>query len=195
MTITDVTVPTNTFTTSWAVNIPGTVGATTAYAGFGGGTGGATATQEILGWTFTSGAPAGIKYEAESVPFTGSPNARAFAWPSFSGGNGVIADGTAVGAYLQFTIGVPQSGTYDLRFATKQFSSRGIVQPSVGGVNVGPPQDEYNANGNGVFQEYDAGVVTFSAAGNYTVKFTATGKNAASSGFTVVVDYVKLTPQ
>jgi len=52
MTITDSSVPADTFTTSWPINIPGTVGANTAFAGFTGGTGGLTATQEILSWTF-----------------------------------------------------------------------------------------------------------------------------------------------
>jgi len=57
MTITDVNTPGDTFTRSWVVNIPGTVCGNTAYAGFTGGTGGSTATQDILSWTFTSGAP------------------------------------------------------------------------------------------------------------------------------------------
>ena len=55
MTLTDATIPADTFTTSWTVNIPSIVGANTAYAGFSGGTGGLTATQDILTWTFTSG--------------------------------------------------------------------------------------------------------------------------------------------
>jgi hypothetical protein len=53
MTITDTVVPTNTFTTSWPINIPATIGANTAFAGFTAGTGGQTATQEILTWTYT----------------------------------------------------------------------------------------------------------------------------------------------
>jgi hypothetical protein len=57
MTITDASTPTDTFTTSWPINIPGTVGANTAYAGFGGGSGGEAATQNILNWTFASGPP------------------------------------------------------------------------------------------------------------------------------------------
>src|ERR1022692_1905234 len=40
------------FVTSWPIDIPGTVGGTTAYAGFTAGTGAATATQEVLNWTF-----------------------------------------------------------------------------------------------------------------------------------------------
>ncbi|MGA8606935.1 MAG: chitobiase/beta-hexosaminidase C-terminal domain-containing protein [Candidatus Sulfotelmatobacter sp.] len=57
MTITDANTPADTFTASWAVNLPSTVGANTAYAGFTGGTGGETSAQDILNWTFASGAP------------------------------------------------------------------------------------------------------------------------------------------
>lgn len=195
MTITDANVPADTFTTSWTVNIPSIVGGNTAWAGFTGGTGGQTATQDIATWQFTSGAPAGTKYEAESLSFKGSPNARVFAWSGFSGGNGVISDGTAAGAYLQFTVNVPQPGTYDVRYGTKQFTSRAIVQLSVNGTNVGPTEDEYNSNSNGVFKECDLGATTFSSAGSYTFKFAATGKNTSSTSYTVVVDYIKLTPQ
>ena len=54
MTILDLTVPANTFTTSFTVNIPSIVGGTNAFVGFTGGTGGQTATQEILNWTYTT---------------------------------------------------------------------------------------------------------------------------------------------
>ncbi len=54
LTLTD-TVTAKVFTYSAAVNIPGTVGASTAYVGFTGGTGGASATQNIKSWTFTPG--------------------------------------------------------------------------------------------------------------------------------------------
>ncbi len=41
-----------TFNTSWTVNIPAAVGGNTAFVGFTGGTGGLTATQEVLNWTY-----------------------------------------------------------------------------------------------------------------------------------------------
>ena len=195
MTITDATTPADTFTTSWTVNIPSTAGANTAYAGFTGGTGGLTATQDILSWTFTSGAPGTIQYEATKVPVTGSPNARSFTWTGFPDGAGEIADGTVVGAYLNFTVNVATPGTYDIKAATKEFPSRGIFQLSVNSANVGPAEDEYNANGNGVFHEYDLGNMTFPSAGNYSFKFTVTGHNSSSSGYTVCFDYIKLTAQ
>ena len=51
-TITD-TATNATFSTNYTVNIPAIVGANGAYVGFTGGTGGATAVQNILSWTYT----------------------------------------------------------------------------------------------------------------------------------------------
>ena len=53
MTITDTAIPSETFTTSWLVDIPTAVGAATAFVGFTAGTGGSTAIQEIATWTYT----------------------------------------------------------------------------------------------------------------------------------------------
>jgi hypothetical protein len=53
MTITDAT-SNATFTKTWPINIPATVGGTTALVGFTGGTGGNTAIQEIINLTMTS---------------------------------------------------------------------------------------------------------------------------------------------
>jgi Legume lectin domain/Chitobiase/beta-hexosaminidase C-terminal domain len=53
MTITD-TATNATFTTSWTINIPATVGGNTAFVGFTGGTGGQTATQQVISWTYSS---------------------------------------------------------------------------------------------------------------------------------------------
>ena len=59
MTITDM-VTAATWSTSWTINIPSTIGSNTAYVGFTGGTGGLASSQKILTWTYftTSGAPA-----------------------------------------------------------------------------------------------------------------------------------------
>ena len=190
------------FTTSKVVNIPLLVGGNTAFAGFTGGTGGATATQEILTWTFTSGAPASapnnpIQYENESSAVFNSslssgPTYRVIAWTGFTDGSGTTLDGTAAGQSVTITLNIPQTGIYDIRFATKKYTTRGIVQLSINGTNVGPAEDEYAANV--VWQEFDLGNVALTA-GNQPFKFTSTGKNASSSGFTQAFDYIKLTPQ
>jgi len=52
LTLTDQTAN-KTFTQNFTVNIPSTVNATSAYVGFTGGTGGYTALQKILNWTYT----------------------------------------------------------------------------------------------------------------------------------------------
>ena len=48
-----------TFSTSWPINIPNTVGGPTAYVGFTGGTGGETSSQKIGSWTFVFNQRAG----------------------------------------------------------------------------------------------------------------------------------------
>ena len=55
MTITDTTNTSETFTTSWPINIPSTVGGNTAFVGFTAGTGSNTAVQQILSWTLSTG--------------------------------------------------------------------------------------------------------------------------------------------
>jgi hypothetical protein len=65
-TITDTTTKA-TFTTKYTVNIPAAVGGNVGYVGFGGGTGGNTAIQDILSWTYTTldpGQPGGTSLVA-----------------------------------------------------------------------------------------------------------------------------------
>jgi hypothetical protein len=101
MSITDA-VTNATFTTTWAVNIPGTLGATAAYAGFTAGTGGYTALQSILNWTMNN-----------STGTTGT-----VATPVFSPAAGVylgtqtvtLSDATS-GATIFYTLDGTQPGT------------------------------------------------------------------------------------
>jgi hypothetical protein len=53
MTITD-TKTSASFSKSWAINIPSTVGGNTAYVGFTAGTGGLTAQQSVTAWTYAN---------------------------------------------------------------------------------------------------------------------------------------------
>ena len=67
MTITDA-ITQQAFSARWLVDIPGAVGATTAYAGFTASTGGATAIQDILYWTFTPGGGQGPRLQQPRAP-------------------------------------------------------------------------------------------------------------------------------
>jgi hypothetical protein len=197
-TITDATTG-KTFTASATVNIPSLVGGNTAFVGFTAGTGGATATQDIITWTLNSGSGTGpaIQYETESTTVfnaskSSGPAYRIFAWPGFTDGNGTTLDGTAAGQSVTITLNVAQAGTYDVKYATKAHNTRGIVQLTVNGAKVGPAEDQYSAAD--AWKEFDLGNVTL-AAGNQSFVFTTTGENPASGGFTQAYDYIKLTPQ
>jgi hypothetical protein len=199
MTITDTVNTALTFTTSWAVNIPGTVGGNTAWVGFTGGTGGLVATQEILTWTYATGVVTNPKtpvvYDTEKLTAVSSgPTFRQFSFAGFPDGVGTILDATKVGDSVTFTFNAAQPATYDVKIGVKEYTTRGIWQMSVNGVNVGPTQDEYMNTG-GTYAVLDVGTVTISTAGNQSFKFTVTGKNAASSGFTMSFDTITLTPQ
>ena len=99
-------------------------------------------------------------------------------------GAGVIADGTAVGAYLNFTVNVSASGTYDIKVGSKQIITRGIFQLSVNGTNLllrrtnTAPMPMARSQ---VIRSYNA---TFPTPGNYSFNLPVIGHNSSSSGYT-----------
>ena len=188
-----------TYQQSWTVNIPATVGGNLAFVGFTGGTGGLTASQKIETWTFVSTPPGSaaatpIQYETENLmaqSVSSGPAYRAFAWTGFVNGNGTTLDSTKAGDNVAITLNVPTAGVYDVKYAAKIHNSRGISQLAVNGANLGAPVDQYAAADS--WQEFDLGNVPLTA-GNQVFKFTVTGKNAASSSYSLSWDYIKLTP-
>ena len=75
MTITDVSTASTFSQTFQNINIPGTVGGNTAYVGFTGGTGGETAIQEIIDWSYVSG-PAPPQISPAPGSYTNAVTAR-----------------------------------------------------------------------------------------------------------------------
>jgi hypothetical protein len=200
MTITDSTNSAKTFSTSWVVNIPSAVGGNAALAGFSGGTGGLTAIQEILSWSYnaTSATPAPaatpIVYQTETLKAvaSGAPF-RTFTWAGFPDGVGTILDSTKIGDSITFTLSIPQAAIYDVQVAVKKFTLRGIWQLAVGGTNVGPQEDEYN--GSETYGVFDLGTVNVTTPGTYSFQFTVTGRNPAAPDWKMAFDTIKLTPQ
>jgi hypothetical protein len=97
-TITDPTAGTS-FTTSAAINIPSLVGGTTAYVGFTGGTGGLTAIQDILSWTYV--ASGGSPQQVATPTF--SPAAGTYTAAQLQ--SGVSISDTTTGALIYYTTG------------------------------------------------------------------------------------------
>jgi hypothetical protein len=94
LTVTDLSTSA-TFTTSKAINIPATAGATIAYVGFTGGTGGSAATQKILTWTYSNSG-------GSTTPVAASPTFSPAAGTYTSAQNVTLSDTTA-GATIYYT--------------------------------------------------------------------------------------------
>jgi hypothetical protein len=198
LTITDTTNTADTFTTSWPVNIPSIVGGNTAYVGFTAGTGGSTATQEIITWTYNNTvAPSKtpVVYATTSLTAVSSgPTFRVFAYSGFPDGNGTVLDGTKAGDNVTFTVNVATAGTYDVKVSYKKYVTRAIWQLAVNGVNAGPTVDEFLASGDS-YATSDLGSISFPTAGNYSFKFTVTSHDTGSSAYSMSFDDFTLTPQ
>jgi len=183
------------FSNSWNVNIPTTINSSTAYAGFTGGTGGVTAVQDIITWTYSSGAPKPpVSFATTSLPATTSgPPLAPFTYSGFPDGTGMLFSSTGVGDSVTFTVNVPQAGVYDIVYTTQKAANRGYLQFSINGTNVGPQSGQYATTS--AFARCDLGNFTFPAAGSYSFKFTVMGRNASSSGYSLAFDDIILTPQ
>jgi hypothetical protein len=93
MTITDAVNQSQNFSTNWTINIPATVGGNTANVGFTAGTGGLTAIQEIVTWTYTtnSGLPT-----ASTPTFSPAPG-------NYTSAQSVTLSDTTTGATIYYT--------------------------------------------------------------------------------------------
>lgn len=140
------------------------------------------------------GEPPGITYEAEDLTAsTSSGDTRsAFDDTMMSGGKGDKLDANAAGDFVAYNVNVPAAGTYKVLVGVKKHATRGIFQLAIDGVNQGSPQDGYNATVE--YIEADLGNKTFSSSGTKEFRFTVTGKNANSLGYTLAFDYIKLVP-
>jgi len=183
-----------TYTHSFPIDIPRVIGSASAYVGFTGGTGGLTASQKILTWTFaTAPLVAPVTFEAETLSGRSSgPVFRTFSWPGFPDGIGTILDATAVGDNVTFTANIARAGSYDLHVTAKNYNTRGIWQLSVDGVNVGTPHDEYSPTE--AYSDFDVGSVIINSAGSHTFRFSVVGRNAKSTGSRLSIDSLKFNP-
>jgi hypothetical protein len=115
MTITDATTATGSFSVTWPVNIPSTVGANTALAGFTGATGGYTSNQNILSWTMSSSGSGGGTVATPTFNPAGG---------TYPGTQTVALSDTTAGSTIFYTLDGSQPGTSagSPTSATKQYS-------------------------------------------------------------------------
>jgi hypothetical protein len=109
-----------------------------------------------------------------------------------SGGAGTYFNATAVGNYITYTVPVGTAGTYHVRVGVQTKPNKGKFRLAINGIAQGVVQDEYAASVG--YEVRDLGTVYLNA-GNQAFKFTVTGKNASSTGYTLAFDYLDLIPQ
>lgn len=107
-------------------------------------------------------------------------------------------DATATGQSITLALPNISVGTYDLTARVKKGPSRGIAQMSIGSsvsgtfTNLGAVMDHYNASL--IYTDLATLRVTLASSGTKYLKFTVTGKNAASSNHWIVPDSFTLVP-
>ncbi len=185
-------------TQTYKVDIAGTLGSTTGYVGFTGGTGQLAATADIESWSYLAGSSnkPQLLYPTQSLTAVSSgPTFRSFAWSGYTDGQGTVLDSTKVGDKVSLTVHVPTSGTYDIKVNSKRFNNRAIFQLAVDGLTSGPQIDEYLVNsGDGVLGTFDLGTLALSA-GAHTFTFTVVGQTAGSSDWKLSFGQIVLTAE
>jgi hypothetical protein len=140
-----------------------------------------------LGMTGRLSAQSTVSFEAENLTYT--PNGATASVQTdvnSSGGKWIELAGNSVGDYINFAIPSVAAGTYQLQMEWKGNTTRGILQLSVDGTNLGPTLDQY-ATGQ-TYPTTTFGTVTFSSTGTHTILLTVTGKNSASSSYQLSAD-------
>jgi hypothetical protein len=119
-----------------------------------------------------------------------------------SAGAGAFFDATSPGQFVTFDVPNVAAGTYDVRIGTKSWNNKGKWQLAISrldGVgstsNVGPAVDEYSAGVNPIYSYVDLGNWAPGSSNDKAFRFTVTGKNTASSGYGIAIDYIELIPQ
>jgi hypothetical protein len=148
-------------------------------------------------------AVAGSALEAESLAVaaqTAGVTYRVAGETQLSGGEAVYFDATAAGQFLTLDVPGITAATYDIHVGIKSWNNKGIWQLAISrldaqgsATNVGPAVDEYTADE--TFTEVDLGNWAPGSTSDKAFKFTVTGKNAASAGYGLAIDYILMIPQ
>lgn len=112
--------------------------------------------------------------------------------------NGNLASFSAngVGDYVVYNLGTLAAGSYRVYAGVKLYSARGNYQTALAltgsGVwtNVGTAMSQYAATAS--YPEQYIGTYTAGSTGIHKIRFTVTGKNASSTAYSLLFDYIRL---
>jgi hypothetical protein len=143
--------------------------------------------------TYTISPPT-LSWEAESLTRTTSGTSATNDTDSAaSGGVRVTLNATGTGSWMQFTLPNVPAGTYSLQLAYKTNNNRGQSTFLVDGAAVGGTLDQYAASSS--YPTATIATITIGTTGNHTFRMTVSGKNSASSSYTLSADKITLVPQ
>jgi hypothetical protein len=117
---------------------------------------------------------------------------------AMSGGAGRRFPANGAGDFLTLGVPVPFAGSYAVRVGVRRANNTGQFQLSVAPltnetyVSLGAKQETYSASA-GV-TSFNLGTNSFAAPGEYLFRFTVPSKNSSSTGYELVLDYIRLTP-
>jgi hypothetical protein len=134
---------------------------------------------------------------------------------AFSRAEGTRLNANVVGDFVAYSVTNLSAGKYRVHVVANAGLDAGRFQLSGGAAgnsltNIGSAHDTYSPTNvvyllatnspplsylsTNMLKEYDCGPVEIGRDGDFNFKFTIIGKNAASSGHALTVDYIKLTP-
>jgi hypothetical protein len=116
---------------------------------------------------------------------------------NLSGGVGSMVNTNAAGDFVRYKLPMVGTGTYSVRVLVKKYTTRGIVQAYVGAAGgtlgaLGSTQDLYGPTS---YTELTLGNWTIGTTSDKEIELRITGKNPSSSGYTALIDAVRLIPQ
>ena len=134
------------------------------------------------------------RYEAEDqASVTDTKPQVTYADAGMSNGKGRLLKAGAAGDAAAYALEVPVAGVYRVLVRVKRTAASGKFQLSVNGTPQSAGQDLFASAVD--YRSLDLGDVTLKAAGVQALKFTVVGKNPASTGWQLDVDYIELTPR
>ena len=134
-------------------------------------------------------------FEAESLPEQTSLGTSYVVFsddPLASNSSAGLLEAEKVLDFVSYTVPVAVAGTYDVKVGIKTDANEGQFQLAIDGSNQGLPQNEYS--GVPGYSVLDLGPVTFAQAGDHVFQFQVTGRDANSSGYQLIFDYIDLDP-